>query len=144
MPICKEVKPVVCGLQRVRKLLPDFSGDFLPWLRQAHLEFRSLCHIVTHYFSQHSLIYHRLTPSCAQGLWHSQTLHSSSKTRSKGLSGVHSPPQCNARVAAPGLLSRINVQFVREVRSFHSFFPCCIARRPSTALDPLELNSKRT
>lgn len=122
MLIYKEVKPAVCWLQRVRKLLPEFSGDFLPPLGQAHLEFRSLCH--THIILvRTALIYCRLTPSCAHGLWHSQTLHSSSNTWSKSLSGAHSSPQCNAQVAALGLLSRINAQFVEEVRSFHSFFP---------------------
>lgn len=67
-PSVTKVKPAVCWLQRVRNLLPDFSGDFLPTLGQAHLEFRSVCHIATHYFSQESLIYHRLTLSCAHGL----------------------------------------------------------------------------
>lgn len=43
MPICKEVKPAVGCLQRVRKMLPDFP-DFLSPLGQAHLDFRSLCH----------------------------------------------------------------------------------------------------
>lgn len=41
----------------------------------------------------------------------------------KGLSGADSPPQRNAPAAAPGLLSGINVQFVKEVRSFHSVSP---------------------
>lgn len=41
----------------------------------------------------------------------------------EGLSGADSPPQCNALVAAPGLLSRINVPFVKEVRGFHSVSP---------------------
>lgn len=44
MPICKEVQPAGGCLLRVRKMIPDFPGDFLSPLGQAHLDFRSLCH----------------------------------------------------------------------------------------------------
>lgn len=125
-PSVRKLNQLCAGSKRCEKCTLKNSGDFLPPLGQACLEFRSVCHIATHYFSQDSLIYHRLTLSCAHGLWHSQTPHSSSETPSKGLSGAHSPPQCNAQVAALGLLSRINAQFVEEVRSFHRFFPAAL------------------